>query len=86
MIYLQICTFTFSLFSFFSDGPYLRKALGFDRELKGDLTSFHSAIKAFTSNILSALNARFVENPGILRACSVIDLKIFPKITDEIKG
>ena len=52
MIYLQICTFTFSPFSFFIDGPYLRKALESDRELMGDLTSFHSARKAFTSNIL----------------------------------
>ncbi|XP_052074826.1 uncharacterized protein LOC127712430 isoform X2 [Mytilus californianus] len=69
-----------------SNGPYLRKAVETAHDhLKGDLTSFESARRIFTTNILSALNVRFVENPGILKTCGVLDLLKFPLNTDEAK-
>ncbi|CAC5404060.1 unnamed protein product [Mytilus coruscus] len=68
------------------NGPYLRKAMETVHDhLKGDLTSFESARRIFTTNILSALNVRFVENPGILKTCGVLDLLKFPLNTDEAK-
>lgn len=54
--------------------------------LLGNLTSFESARRIFVTNILTALNCRFVENPGILKTCGVIDLLKFPLNTDEAKG
>lgn len=70
-----------------SDGPYLRKAFrNTSADLKGVAAAFTSDRIKFTDSKLTALNHRFTDNPGILQACTVVNLKNFPTDKTEVKG
>ncbi|XP_053372900.1 uncharacterized protein LOC123560712 [Mercenaria mercenaria] len=67
------------------DGFYMRKA---GAEPPSDLTGndrvFVSARKRLLSTILDALHRRFTDNPGILAACSILNLSVFPTKSDAV--
>ena len=43
-------------------------------DLKGNDVAFKSARTKMISSLVSALQKRFIDNPGIIEACSVINL------------
>jgi hypothetical protein len=71
----------------FSDGPFLRQSrANCMNDLKGNEVSFVSARKKFITALLTALQLRFTDKPGILCACSVFNLTQFPITKDEARG
>lgn len=76
----------FSFCCSFSDGFHLRKGLSEPPDgLMGNDIAFVSARVKFIDAIKESLQRRFTDSPGLLHACSVFSLSLFPS-KDELDG
>ena len=70
-----------------SDGLNLREGKNNQPDdLKGNDVAFISARTKLITALVSALQQRFIDNPGIIEACSVMNLSAFPMNKDEAEG